>query len=179
MSGAGGLFVYLGSHLGDLLFYAFAAATVISAAGVAFSPNIVYSAFSLMGSLMGVAALYVFLAADFVAVVQVLIYVGGILVLTLFAVMLTHRIADVRISNRSVGRLPALVIVAVVGGVMGKAVLSTTWHTTPAGTPVPTTYGIGNGFLTDYLLPFELASVVLLAALIGAVVLSRKELTEP
>ena len=89
-----------------------AAVTVISAAGVAFSPNIVYSAFSLMGTFMGVAGLYVLLAADFVAVVQVLIYVGGILVLMLFAVMLTHRIADVRVSNRSVGRLPALLIMA-------------------------------------------------------------------
>ena len=128
---------------------------------------------------MGVAALYVFLAADFVAVVQVLIYVGGILVLTLFAVMLTHRIADVRISNRSVGRLPALVIIALVAGVMTKAVRRRRNGTrSPPATPAPTTYGIGNGFLGEYLLPFELASVVLLAALIGAVVLSRKELKE-
>jgi len=167
-----------GVSIGDLLFYVIAAVTVVSAAGVAFSPNIVYSAFSLMGTFMGVAALYVFLAADFVAVVQVLIYVGGILVLTLFAVMLTHRIADVRVSNRSVGRLPALLIIALVGGVMAKAVLGARWHTVAAGTPAPTTYGIGNAFLGDYILPFELASVVLLAALIGAVVLSRKELKE-
>ncbi len=164
--------------LGGLVFYLIAAVTIVSAAGVAFSPNIVYSAFSLMGAFMGVAGLYVFLAADFIAVVQVLIYVGGILVLTLFAVMLTHRISDVRVSNRSVGRLPALVIMAVVGGAMGKAVLTANWHTKPAGVPVPTTYAIGTAFLTDYVLPFELASVVLLAALIGAVVLSRKELEE-
>jgi NAD(P)H-quinone oxidoreductase subunit 6 len=165
-----------GVSIGDLLFYVIAAVTVISAAGVAFSPSIVYSAFSLMGAFMGVAGLYVFLAADFVAVVQVLIYVGGILVLTLFAVMLTHRIADVRVSNRSVGRLPALLIIARVGGVMGKAVLGANWHRVEAGTPAPTTYAIGNAFLGEYILPFELASVVLLAALIGAVVLSRKEL---
>jgi NAD(P)H-quinone oxidoreductase subunit 6 len=106
----------------------------------------------------------------------VLIYVGGILVLTLFAVMLTHRIADVRISNRSVGRLPALIIIALVGGVMGQAVLGANWKTVAPGTPAPTTYAIGNGFLGEYILPFELASVVLLASLIGAVVLSRKEL---
>ena len=165
-----------GPSIGDLVFYLIAGLTIVSAAGVAFSPNIVYSAFSLMGTLMGAAALYVFLAADFVAVVQVLIYVGGILVLTLFAVMLTHRIADVRISNRSVGRLPAFVVIALVAGVMIKAVLGAHWHTAAAATPAPTTYGIGNSFLGEYLLPFELASVVLLAALIGAVVLSRKEL---
>jgi len=163
--------------IGDLIFCLIAGLTVVSAAGVAFSSNIVYSAFSLMGTFMGVAGLYVLLAADFVAVVQVLIYVGGILVLTLFAVMLTHRIADVRISNRSVGGIPAFLIIAVVGGVMAKAVLGANWKTAAAGTPAPTTYGIGNSFLGEYILPFELASVVLLAALIGAVVLSRKELT--
>jgi NAD(P)H-quinone oxidoreductase subunit 6 len=162
--------------LGDLLFYLVAAVTVVSAAGVAFSPNIVYSAFSLMGTFMGVAGLYVFLAADFVAVIQVLIYVGGILVLTLFAVMLTHRIADVRISNRAVGRLPSLAIIAVVGVVMASAAVHANWKMVAPGAPQPTTYAIGNGFLNEYLLPFELASVVLLAALIGAVVLSRKEL---
>ena len=168
-----------GVSIGDLLFYLIAAVTIISAAGVAFSPNIVYSAFSLMGAFMGVAALYVCLAADFVAVVQVLIYVGGILVLTLFAVMLTHRISDVRVSNRSVGRLPALLIITFIAVTMGKAAVNANWHTVPAGTPMPTTYAIGNGFLGEYLLPFELASVVLLAALIGAVVLSRKELKQP
>jgi NAD(P)H-quinone oxidoreductase subunit 6 len=167
-----------GVSIGDLLFYVIAAITVVSAGGVAFSPNIVYSAFSLMGTFMGVAALYVFLAADFLAVVQVLIYVGGILVLTLFAVMLTHRIADVRISNRSVGRVPALVLIALIAGIMIKAVVGSQWHTVAAATPAPTTYGIGNAFLGEYVLPFELASVVLLAALIGAVVLSRKELKE-
>lgn len=86
---------------------------------------------------MGVAGLYIFLAADFVAVIQVLIYVGGILVLMIFAVMLTHRIADVGISNRSVGRLPALLIVACVAGVMAKAVLGTGWHSIAPGTPSP------------------------------------------
>jgi NADH-quinone oxidoreductase subunit J len=165
-----------GLSAADLLFYVIAAVTIVSAAGVAFSPNIVYSAFSLMGTFMGVAGLYVFLAADFVAVIQVLIYVGGILVLTLFAVMLTHRIADVRISNRSVGRWPSLAIIALIAGVMGKAALGANWKTIVPGAAQPTTYAIGNAFLDEYLLPFELASVVLLAALIGAVVLSRKEL---
>jgi NADH-quinone oxidoreductase subunit J len=162
--------------IADLVFGVIAAVTIVSAAGVAFSKNIVYSAFALMGTFMGVAALYVFLAADFVAVIQVLIYVGGILVLTLFAVMLTHRIADVRISNRSVGVLPGLVVVVAVGAVMAKAVLGANWLGRSPETPHPTTAGIGNAFLGDYLLPFELASVVLLAALVGAVVLSRKEL---
>ena len=159
-----------------VVFYLIAAVTVASAAGVAFSNNVVYSAFALMGTLLGAAGLFLLLAADFVAVVQVLIYVGGILVLTLFAVMLTHRIADVRVSNRSLGRLPALLVIGVVGVVMLKAVAGTTWHQATVRTAESTVYDIGDGFLTTYILPFELASMVLLAALIGAVVLCRKEL---
>jgi len=165
--------------LGDLTFYLLAAVTVVSAGGVAFSPNIVYSAFSLMGTFMGVAGLYAVLAADFVAVIQVLIYVGGILVLTLFAVMLTHRIADVRVSNRSVGRVPALVLIVCIGALMMRAMFAGSWRVGTPGIPQPTIAAIGNAFLSDYVLPFELASVVLLAALVAAVVLSRKELREP
>jgi len=159
-----------------LVFYLLAAVTVGSAVGVAFSNNIVYSAFALMGTLLGAAGLFVLLAADFVAVIQVLIYVGGILVLMLFAVMLTHRVADVHVSNRAFGRWPTLVIIAIVGALMGRALSITNWHHVDPMAPAPTTYGIGDGLLTSYVLPFELASVVLLAALIGAVVLSRKEL---
>lgn len=161
-----------------LVFYFLAFVTVASAAIVAFSSNVVYSAFALMGTLLGAAGLYVLLAADFVAVVQVLVYVGGILVLTLFAVMLTSRVGDVRISNRAVGRWPAAILLGAVGFVMGRAIWSTPWHRVPLGDAQPTTYGLGTGFLGPYVLPFELASMVLLAALIGAVVLSRKELKD-
>ena len=89
------------------VFYLLAAVTLGSGLGVALSRSIIYSAFALMGTLLGVAALFVLLGADFLGVVQLLVYVGGILVLTLFAVMLTHRISDVNVSNRAVGRLPA------------------------------------------------------------------------
>lgn len=160
------------------LFYLIAGFTVLCALGVALSRNVVYSAFALMGALLGTAALYAFLSADFLAVVQILVYVGGILVLTLFAIMLTHQIADVEISNRSVGRLPAALIVGVVGVGMGTALFRAPWKQVDPGDPTPSTYGIGESFLTDYLLPFELASVVLLTALIGAIVLSRKEIRD-
>ena len=157
------------------LFYFIAGLTVIGALGVALSTNVVYSAMSLMATLLGASGLYVFLAADFVAVVQVLVYVGGILVLTLFAIMLTHQISEVQVSNRSVGRLPAF---ALVGIAMATAIRRAPWHVEPLGEAMPTTYGIGDSFLNQYLLPFELASVVLLTALVGAIVLSRKELRE-
>jgi NADH-quinone oxidoreductase subunit J len=158
-----------------VVFYLLAAVTVVSALGVAFSNNIVYSAFALMGTLLGVAALFVLLGADFLGAVQLLVYVGGILVLTLFAVMLTHRIGDVRVSNRAVGRGAGLVIVSIVLGWMIHVARLATWVTGTPAAPASTTYGIGDALLTRYVLPFEIASIVLLVALIGAVVVSRKE----
>src|SRR5260221_4852242 len=87
-------------HLADMIFYLFAVMTVAGAAGCAFSRNIIYSAWSLLFAFMGVAGIYVFLGADFPAVAQVLIYVGGILVLILFAIMLTQQIgADPKLTK--------------------------------------------------------------------------------
>ena len=145
---------------------------------VAFSRNIIYSAFSLLGTFMGVAGIYIFLGADFVAAAQVLIYVGGILVLILFAVMLTHRITDVAITNRAAGRIPALLIVGVLVFLLIQTIKETTWVTAKELVYAPTTATIGDQFLEQYLLPFELASVILLAAMIGAVALSRKEIKD-
>jgi len=156
-------------------FYLLAAFTVASALGVALSHNIVYSAFALMGALLGAAGIFVFLGADFLGLVQLLVYVGGILVLSLFAIMLTHRIADVQVSNRSVGRGAAAVLVGMIFVALVRVSLHATWVTRDVGAPQPTTYGVGNAFLTDFVLPFEIASLVLLVALIGAVMVSRKE----
>lgn len=161
-----------------IVFYLLAAVTVVSALGVAFSNNIFYSAIALMGTLLGAAGLFILLAADFIAVVQIFVYVGGILVLTLFAINLTSRIGDVSVSNRSLGRLPAFAILAVVGAAMIRAIGTAAWNRVELVEPTPTIARIGNAFLTEYILPFELASLVLLAALVGAVVLSRKELKE-
>lgn len=164
--------------LATVIFYFVVAVTLGSAAMVAFSRNIIHSAFSLLGTFAGVAGIYVFLGADFVAAVQVLIYVGGILVLILFAVMLTHRITDVQITNRSVGRIPALVVVGIFAFLLVQTIRETPWQKAKEIVYAPTTAKIGDLFLENYLLPFELASLVLLAALIGAVFLSRKELKE-
>jgi NAD(P)H-quinone oxidoreductase subunit 6 len=165
-------------NVSTAVFYLIALITVVSAGMVAFSRNIIYSAFSLLGTFMGVAGIYIFLGADFVAAAQVLIYVGGILVLILFAVMLTHRITDVAITNRAAGRVPALIIVGVLGYLLVQTIRETNWVRAKEIVYAPTTAKIGNLFLEQYLLPFELASVILLAAMIGAVVLSRKEIKD-
>ena len=167
-----------GPSLSVAAFYLLAALTLIGAGGVAFSRNVVYSALSLMASFMGVAGLYIMLRADFVAGVQVLLYVGGVVVLTLFAVMLTQHISDVQVSNRSVGRLPALVITLGIFAVMARAYGAASWRVEELPPQTYSTYAIGNALLGEYILPFELASIVLLAVLVGAVVLTRKEVSE-
>lgn len=158
------------------VFYLLAGLTVGSAIAVAVSRHIVYAAFALMGALLGVAGLFVLLSADFLGVVQLLVYVGGILVLSLFAIMLTHRIADVEVSNRAVGRAPAAVVVGVVLVGLLRVLAQPTWGDAELPPPVPSTYAVGTAFLGEYALPFEVASLVLLVALVGAVVVSRKEL---
>ncbi len=162
--------------LSDLVFYVIAAMTVAGAAGVALSRNILYSAIGLLGSLLGAGALYVYLSADFVAVTQLLVYIGGVLVLVLFAVMLTNQIGDVNISNSSFG-LPGGVLLFVATAPLLLAVAAgTPWKLRSAPRLAETTADIGNAFLKQWLLPFELASLILLATLIGAIVIARKEL---
>ncbi len=160
-------------------FYLLAALSVVGAGGVAFSRNIVYSALSLMVSFFGVAGLYVVLGADFVAGVQVLIYVGGVLVLTLFAVMLTAQIQDIEVSNRAVGTWGAVAIVAAIFTVTCRAFAGASWRSEELTVTASSTYAVGDALLNEYVLPFEVASMVLLTVLVGAVVLARKEVVEP
>jgi NAD(P)H-quinone oxidoreductase subunit 6 len=164
----------------DILFYALSGIAMASAAGVAFARNIIYSALSLLGALLGAGALYIYLNADYVAITQLLVYIGGVLVLILFAVMLTSHIGDKRHSNPSVGVLPGLGLLGAMLLVLGYVTTKTPWNTT---TPLPaaeegTARTLGNLFLKEYLLPFEVASLVLLATLIGAIVVARKEIKE-
>jgi NAD(P)H-quinone oxidoreductase subunit 6 len=158
----------------NVIFYAAAALTVGAAILVAVLPNIIYAAVALLFAFAGVAGLYVFLSADFLAATQVLVYVGGILVLILFAVFLSNRLADVKISNPGHFHLPAAVVCLVLFGVLSYTAVSTPFAVKTAGY-FPTTADIGEMLMTRYLLPFEVASVLLLAALIGAALLSRPE----
>jgi NAD(P)H-quinone oxidoreductase subunit 6 len=163
-------------RLGDFVFYGVAALTVAGAAGVALSRNILWSCIGLLMALLGVGAIYVFLSADFLAVAQLLVYIGGVLVLILFAVMLTNRIGDVNVSNRSAGLAGGLALFAAVTPVLVAVALLVPWPLRRAPQLAETTARIGDAFLSEWLLPFEVVSVVLLATLIGAVVVARKEL---
>ncbi|HVO19619.1 MAG TPA: NADH-quinone oxidoreductase subunit J [Anaeromyxobacter sp.] len=160
------------------IFYLLAAVTLSGAALVAFARNIVYSAVGLLAALLGAGALYVQLSADFVAITQLLVYVGGVMVLVLFAVMLTHKITEVRISNRSFGLVGGFLLLVAMGPVLLSVALLAPWRQAAPGPLAPTTAAIGDALLTRWLLPFEVASLVLLATLVGAVIIARKELKE-
>jgi NAD(P)H-quinone oxidoreductase subunit 6 len=157
-----------------LAFYGLAALALGCGALVAFSRNMLHAALSLLGTLAGVAGLYLFLGADFLGIAQLLVYVGGILVLLLFAVLLTTRIGDVRASNTSLGRWAAAPLAAAVAaGLVWLVAAGVRWPLTEA-VAAPTTARLGDAFLREYLLPFELASIVLLMALVGAMVIARR-----
>lgn len=155
------------------MFYGLAALAVCSAGVVAFAKNVIHSALALLGTFLGVAGLYILLSADFLAATQILVYVGGTLTLILFAVMLTARIEEMKQSNPSTGMVIGMGLVALVLLVLGSVANNTEWALTDTANN-PSTAKLGHAFLSDYLLPFEIASVVLLAAMIGSVVLARR-----
>ncbi len=161
----------------QICFLVLSATVVAGSLGVVLLPNIVYSAFLLGGVFLSVSGLYLLLNASFVAAAQILVYVGAVNVLILFAIMLVNK-------KETLAEIPGLLVRrllsgAVCGGLF--ALLLQVDFTTPWALPGPLPVGeeatirIGEHLFTDYLLPFELASVLLLMAMIGAIVLARRD----
>lgn len=162
---------------GVFFFYLLATVVVVSALAVALARNILYSALALLGTLGGVAGLYLYVGADFLGIAQLLIYIGGILVLILFSILLTNRIGELKISNLSAGLTVAAPPAIALMALLARVAVRTPWPTTEA-VPAPTTVRLGDAFLHELLLPFELASLVLLMALVGAMVIGRRAAKE-
>jgi len=160
-----------------LCFLVLSATLVLGSLGVVLLPNIVYSAFLLGGVFLSVAGLYLLLNASFVAAAQVLVYVGAVNVLILFAIMLVNKRED--LSDIPGLKVRKLLSGLVCGGLF--VLLLRVAFTTPWALPGPQPVGeeatirIGEHLFSDYLLPFELASVLLLMAMIGAIVLARRD----
>jgi NADH-quinone oxidoreductase subunit J len=159
--------------LGGIAFAALALLTLGSAAVVALARNLIHSAIALLGTLAGVAGLYGLLAADFLAAVQVLIYVGGTLIIFLFAAMLTARIDQASSSNDPRPRRAAAFGTLILLAGLATVIRGTVWPSQELST-VASTAKLGHALLGEYVLPFELASLVLLAAMIGAVTIARR-----
>lgn len=147
-----------------------------SALGVVLFDNIVYSAFLLGGVFASIAGLYLLLNADFVAAAQLLVYVGAINVLILFAIMLVNKRQNfVPYATAWVRKALTAVVSFGLFALLSTMVIATPWaisSVTPAPQPIIL---IGEHFFSDYLLPFELASVLLLMAMVGAIILARRE----
>lgn len=158
------------------IFYIFAAVTVFSAAFVVFSKNVIYSAFALLFTFFGAAALYVFLSADFIAVTQVVVYVGGILVLLLFGVMFTNSIMQTDLKTDVLHIVPGiLLLIATVGGMLFTFYTTGSWKPSDVQLEGSIVERIGFETMSRFVLPFEMASILLLAALLGAAFLARYE----
>jgi NAD(P)H-quinone oxidoreductase subunit 6 len=152
---------------------------VIGAAlGVVLLSNIVYSAFLLGGVFISVSGIYILLNADFVAAAQILIYVGAVNVLILFAIMLVNKREDFsEISGRWLRNLATALVCAGIFALLSTMVLMTPWSIATNVVPVEDTLvAMGKHFFSDFLLPFELASVLLLMAMVGAIILARRDL---
>ncbi|PSB25495.1 NADH-quinone oxidoreductase subunit J [Stenomitos frigidus] len=149
-----------------------------AALGVVLLSNIVYSAFLLGGVFISIAGLYLLLNADFVATAQVLIYVGAVNVLILFAIMLVNKRQDfVAVPRAWIRRGATALVCSGLFALLSVMVISTPWSfSTGVAAGNSSIVTIGKHFFTDFLLPFELASVLLLMALIGAIILARREL---
>ncbi len=163
-------------ELKEVIFLMIALNTVVSGWLVVSLKNIIHSAFALLATFFGVGGLFVYLGADFLAATQILIYIGGVMILVLFAIMLSEKVYNISLFHRS-SILPAVLVLGAIPYILFRVIMEASWSVRPdAGEAMgPTTGTIGGLLLGEYLLPFEVISVLLLSALVGAVVLIRKE----
>lgn len=153
-----------------ILFYVAGALTLAGALVVVISRNIVYAAFGLLASMVGVAGLFLIAFAEFLALAQLLIYGGAVVIVILFALMLT-RIEDFEsLSDHPQWPIAALVAIAVFGVIAATIAATAAPSTERAGISFA---ALGSSLFTDWAVAFEVASLVLLVALIGAIVMVR------
>ncbi len=159
------------------LFYIFAALTVLAAISVVAQRTPVYSALSLIVVLCALAAVYLLLDAEFIAVIQVIVYAGAIMVLFVFVIMLLNAGREAPSQRSRIARWlgPPLVVAFL------AELLLAIWRQFPAASSHPAAFldagpaAIGHLLFTNYVLPFEVTSILILVAILGAVVLAKKE----
>jgi NADH-quinone oxidoreductase subunit J len=167
-----------------VLFYLFAGVAVVASLLVIAQRNPIYSVLFLIASFGALSGLYVLLEAPFVAMIQIIVYAGAIMVLFLFVVMLLNAPQEDTEEDLERGRLPApgrvrafgaLLALALVGQLIWVLMASPRTPAAVAGEAVSSVGAIGRVLFTEYAFPFEVTSVLILVALVGAVVLARRE----
>lgn len=159
-----------------IAFYILAAMTLGSALAVVVVRNLIHAVIALIGTFAGLAGLYLTLSADFIAIAQILIYIGAISILFLFAIVLTPTAG--RNNRESFLRIPALALSGLVGAVLIYVAVDTKWSLSDQEGFQETAGTIGELLLDKYVLPFEIASVLLLVAVLGSIILVRPEPVE-
>ncbi len=159
----------------DIAFWVLAIVGVVAALTVVLQRNVFRAALCLVLCFMTVAGIYITLSADFLGIVQILIYVGGISVLIILAIMLTREVQQGSPSNKL--RIPAFIVAILFFGVVAFTLLNTSWQVSTAQPLAPTTSALASKLLGNggFILPLEIAAVLLLAAIIGAIVLVREK----
>ena len=155
-----------------ILFVLFGGLTLVGGLGLVVTRNVVHAALFLLLSLSAVAGLYLVLLAEFLALVQVLIYGGAVIIVVLFAIMLTRNSEYPHISDNKQWPLAAITSLAL-AVIFGVAM----WQSAPSDTNsnIPAFADLGNSLFTRWAVPFEIASIVLLVALIGALIIARSD----
>ncbi|NPV07863.1 MAG: NADH-quinone oxidoreductase subunit J [Anaerolineae bacterium] len=161
--------------MAKVIFLVVSTITVLAALAVVSLPNVFHAALGLVLALLGIAGLYALLGAGYVAVVQVLIYVGAVSVLIILAIMVSERPMQ---QSPAEAFLPQRGLTALVSAVLFvllvSVALSTAWPVVAAAPPMDMVARLGEALVERYLLPFEVASVVLLISLVGAVYIARE-----
>ena len=158
-----------------IAFWILAVVGILAALGVVLLRNVFRAALSLVLCFLAVAGIYVTLSADFLAAVQVLIYVGAISVLIILAIMLTREVQQGSPTNRL--RVPAFIVAILFLGVVAFAIFQTSWQIADIPPMEPTTSALAFRLFGEggFILPLEIAPLILLAAIIGAIVLVREK----
>jgi NADH-quinone oxidoreductase subunit J len=156
-------------------FWIMAVVIVFAALGVVFLRNVFRAALSLILCFVTVAGIYLTLSADFLAAVQILVYVGAISVLIILAIMMTREVQQGSPSNKL--RLPAFIVAAVLLGLMIYTVTASPWRIAAEPPLTPTTMPLATKLFSQhgFILPVEIAATLLLAAILGAIVIAREK----
>lgn len=154
--------------------YVVIAVSVLAALGAVMLPNIFHAALALMVTLVGIAGLFLALRADFLAVVQILLYVGAVMTLVIFSIMMTERIGDKSVRAKNNLSLPVFGGAVLMLTILVRFYLATPWADNVVK-PAVTTLDLGKSLLGQYVFPFEVISVFLIAALIGAIIVAKKD----
>ena len=158
-----------------VLIFGFASLVTLGAAfAVVTTKNILHSAFYLILAFVGVAMIYVLLEAPFIAVVQVLVYIGAIAILIVFAIMLTRRLMSKEMEQQNAQWVLSALGALALFGILGWILYTAVWPVQGGLMPAEPIEQLGQDLLTTYLVPFEIVSVLLLAALVGAILIGRE-----